>query len=246
MKKLLALHQGIFHYLLQHIDDAVVKGQDPFLLHDSKYVMFNAAILGLEEAPAYLSKFLVKETDYVKAQTDLPKGLGQAAVMAALHESQSSYYEQTLKRVVAAHQAKIDAYDSHCVKAAKAALVAHNADPAIIAHQVKDPMGTVNPLWTTALEACQKAHAAKGETRPTLPPMAVMAKEAKEAASAMVKAHAQETNAANLAKNGAAVAREPPVMAGGPDLYAQHGIDMSDVDAAQAASGISDDYFGYN
>ena len=207
MKKLLGLHGGIFRYLIEHIDHAVVTGHDPFIMYRNKYVMFNIQVLGLQSVPNYFKEFLVKESDYVKAQMALPSHAGEAAIIAALHEGQSSFYQAELQKLVAAAKAKQVAYDAVCEKAALDAMSKQETVATVDKIKAEDPMKAISPISTTALAACQKARG----PRPRMPSMRVLQKKAREAASQMVRAHAVKANAENIKKNGRAVATQPPV-----------------------------------
>ena len=165
MKKLLGLHGGIFRYLIEHIDHAVVTGHDPFIMYRNKYVMFNIQVLGLQSVPNYFKEFLVKESDYVKAQMALPSHAGEAAIIAALHEGQSSFYQAELQKLVAAAKAKQVAYDAVCEKAALDAMSKQETVATVDKIKAEDPMKAISPISTTALAACQKARG----PRPRMP-----------------------------------------------------------------------------
>ena len=187
-------HGGVFKYLADAIDHAVVTGEDLFAMDDEEeYVFFDYQVLGLTERPAYFTKFKVKVEDYVNGQFKIPAGQEAEAMISALHKEKDSLYAEALKEIIATNTAAQKKYEEDCEAAALAAIKGANKG-----HTGDDGERILHPLSDAGRSACTGVT----EPPPPQPSMDEMQAQAKERASQQLKDYAANANLARIAKEG--------------------------------------------
>lgn len=199
MGKLEAKANGVFKYLLQAVDDAILQGKSCFTYakhgkaKPKDFIVFDSKLLGLQDTPDYFFKFQVTPDAWNAAKSAIPKGQTAKAITAKLMKDKKSFFETELDRLIAvSKEAEKSAY-AGAVKDAHTAITKSFAD----APDTKTNMEVIQPLSPAGLLAAQS----NKEYQATLPAdMDTLKKQALIVARKKVRAEAATANAARITR----------------------------------------------